>query len=77
MRPTTSNLALATVVLAVATLCSAHTGAPVATQMPRQAPAAVALDCNGNGIEDALDIAGGYSADHDCDGVPDECALGR
>jgi DNA-binding beta-propeller fold protein YncE len=30
-------------------------------------------DCNGNGIDDALDIGGGGSADADSDGVPDEC----
>ncbi len=32
-------------------------------------------DCNGNGIEDADDIANGTSADCDADGVPDECQL--
>lgn len=30
-------------------------------------------DCNGNGIEDAVDIALGASADADANGVPDEC----
>ncbi len=30
-------------------------------------------DCNGNGIADADDIAGGASADCDGNGVPDEC----
>jgi len=30
-------------------------------------------DCNGNGILDATDIAGGTSLDTDGDGVPDEC----
>lgn len=30
-------------------------------------------DCNGNGVEDALDIAKGTSADVDGNGVPDEC----
>jgi hypothetical protein len=30
-------------------------------------------DCNGNGIEDANDIAAGTSADIDANGVPDEC----
>ncbi len=33
-------------------------------------------DCNGNGIEDAIDIALGTSADADFDGVPDECQVG-
>lgn len=30
-------------------------------------------DCNGNGIDDAVDIALGDSADADLDGIPDEC----
>jgi subtilisin-like proprotein convertase family protein len=33
-----------------------------------------APDCNLNGVDDALDIAAGTSADLDGDGVPDECA---
>lgn len=32
-----------------------------------------APDCNANGVDDAIDIAGGTSADGDGDGVPDEC----
>ncbi|MFT7669900.1 MAG: hypothetical protein ACI8X5_002607 [Planctomycetota bacterium] len=36
-------------------------------------PRAVSLDCNGNGIEDAVDIAIGSSSDTDNNGVPDEC----
>jgi hypothetical protein len=35
-----------------------------------------AEDCNGNGIEDAVDIALGDSADGDLDGIPDECQGG-
>jgi hypothetical protein len=31
------------------------------------------LDCNGNGIDDWLDIAGGASADGNGDSIPDEC----
>ena len=31
-------------------------------------------DCNGNGIDDAADIASGTSSDANLDGVPDECA---
>lgn len=31
------------------------------------------LDCNGNGIEDSIDIATGFSSDANLDGVPDEC----
>jgi len=35
--------------------------------------AAPASDCNDNGVEDAVDIAVGYSSDVDGNGVPDEC----
>jgi hypothetical protein len=31
------------------------------------------LDCNGNGVLDECDIAGGTSEDYDLNGVPDEC----
>jgi hypothetical protein len=31
------------------------------------------VDCNGNGIDDAVDIANGTSLDCDGNGVPDEC----
>ena len=34
-------------------------------------------DCNGNGVEDAVDIARGTSSDADLDGVPDECQGAR
>ena len=34
-----------------------------------------ALDCNGNGQEDASDIAGGVSQDCNANGIPDECDL--
>lgn len=30
-------------------------------------------DCNGNGVEDAFDIAGGVSTDLDFNGIPDDC----
>jgi hypothetical protein len=33
------------------------------------------VDCNGNGIEDAIDIALGTSLDCQPDGIPDECQL--
>ena len=33
------------------------------------------IDCNGNGLADAFDIATGTSADCDLDGVPDECQI--
>ncbi len=31
------------------------------------------LDCNGNGIDDTCDLAGGASADVNLNGIPDEC----
>ncbi len=34
------------------------------------------FDCNGNGIEDAVDIAFGTSSDVNQNGVPDECERG-
>jgi len=36
-------------------------------------PAPTLIDCNGNGVHDALDIASGTSSDCDHNGVPDEC----
>ena len=32
-----------------------------------------AYDCNGNGVEDAADIAEGLSEDQNWNGIPDEC----
>ena len=66
MRHFTLLLALACAPL-LAARC-APTAAPAATSAPL-------YDCNGNGVEDAFDIANGTSSDLDCDGVPDECAL--
>jgi parallel beta-helix repeat protein len=37
--------------------------------------ASEAADCNGNGIDDAAEIASGAAADCQPDGVPDECQL--
>ena len=34
------------------------------------------VDCNGNGVNDACDIANGTSSDSDGNGVPDECETG-
>lgn len=36
-------------------------------------PPAIEYDCNGNGVEDAVDIAVGTSGDANWNGVPDEC----
>jgi hypothetical protein len=37
---------------------------------------ALRFDCNGNGIEDAVDIAVGASVDANGNGIPDECETG-
>lgn len=36
---------------------------------------ALAVDCNGNGVNDPLDISGGTSADCNVNAIPDECDL--
>lgn len=43
------------------------------TVIPRLA---VATDCNGNGVDDGIDIATGTSLDCQSNGIPDECDLG-
>jgi hypothetical protein len=40
---------------------------------PGDSNAETGSDCNGNGVEDDLDIANGTSHDCNSDGVPDEC----
>ena len=37
----------------------------------------VMLDCNGNGIDDSVDIATGSPSDANLNGIPDECELAR
>jgi len=44
-----------------------------ADPVPGPVQAAPLEDCNGNGVEDAVDIALGGSSDVNLDGVPDEC----
>jgi hypothetical protein len=57
-----------------AVLCfSAPLGEWIPCDAAAAQPAAAEFDCNGNGVEDAVDIAGGYSADEDGNGIPDEC----
>jgi sugar lactone lactonase YvrE len=47
----------------------------IRSQHPHGVPPASCLwyDCNGNGVPDDEDIAGGYSQDIDGNGIPDEC----
>ncbi len=45
----------------------------VATYRIAQWQSSAFRDCNGNGIDDACDIANGTSMDQDRDGVPDSC----
>ncbi|MCE9596201.1 MAG: hypothetical protein K8S98_18580 [Planctomycetes bacterium] len=47
--------------------------AALALRTPSALAAADWNDCNRNGVEDAVDIALGSSADLDANGVPDEC----
>lgn len=47
--------------------------AVLAARTPKALAAADWNDCNRNGVEDAVDIALGSSADLDGNGVPDEC----
>jgi hypothetical protein len=60
--------------LLLALACAPLLAARCAPHSPTTAPRAPLYDCNGNGVEDAFDIANGTSSDLDCDGVPDECA---
>lgn len=63
------------VILVLVSSSGADQGPPSGS--PRPAPHPVQgpdlRDCNGNGIDDAIDIALGTSSDVDFDGVPDEC----
>jgi|JI10StandDraft_1071094.scaffolds.fasta_scaffold250927_2 hypothetical protein len=61
--------------LLLALACAPLLSARCAPNTPPATPVAPLYDCNGNGVEDAFDIANGTSSDLDCDGVPDECAL--
>lgn len=48
-------------------------GTPVSVNAPMVGPSRGFEDCNGNGVDDAIDIAGSTSNDCDGSGVPDEC----
>lgn len=48
------------------------TGTPGTSSASVNVPA---LDCNGNGVADSIDIATGTSQDTDMNGVPDECEM--
>ena len=67
--PTTTPIAL---LLALSTALGAPLAALAALERG-PAPLPAVLDCNGNGIEDAVDIAFGTSSDVNQNGVPDEC----
>ncbi len=73
MRPLTA------LVLFPAVLLLASPSGPCGPSASAEGPAAGPLleaDCNGNGVEDAVDIALGDSVDANYDGVPDECQGG-
>lgn len=61
--------------LLLALACAPLLAARCAPAAAPSTPTAPLYDCNGNGVEDAFDIANGTSSDLDSDGVPDECAL--
>lgn len=50
-----------------------HTGIQEQIQAFTWFQPCIASDCNGNGIDDAEDIAGGASGDANENGIPDEC----
>ena len=62
--PSLALLGLQLVLVLLAALLERGDGPPVSSL----------ADCNGNGVEDHVDIAVGASSDLDRDGVPDECA---
>ena len=49
----------------------------MATGFPTRvtSPTGTSVDCNGNGILDACDLASGTSLDCDANGIPDECDI--
>lgn len=74
---------LAALVLFPAVLLLASPSGPCGPSAPSAEASAVPaspglpqVDCNGNGVEDAVDIALGDSVDANYDGVPDECQGG-
>lgn len=60
------NLGLATVRSGTATLFGDDLDALETTDPP-------CFDCNGNGVEDSVDISTGASSDNNGNGIPDEC----
>jgi hypothetical protein len=64
---------LATTLLAAAAVCVLRFEADARAPVAGCGCGAPLYDCNENGIEDAVDIATGSSADADGNGVPDEC----
>jgi len=46
---------------------------PVVAPTDRAAGVSSTRDCNGNGVDDSVDIAIGTSGDLDQNGIPDEC----
>ena len=76
-----NRLIPAVLCLAIVSLAapSGPCGPMEAPRTPTSSPpltAPLEADCNGNGVEDAVDIALGDSADSNLDGIPDECQGG-
>lgn len=55
--------------------CMAGWAAVLVWLLIAEGPSLSAADCNGNGVDDAQDIASGTSRDCDGSGWPDECDL--
>ena len=53
--------------------CAFALGARAPEARGERWPARALQDCNGNGVDDTVDIAVGSSSDGNFDGVPDEC----
>ena len=68
-----ATLSLCTLLLASPSGPCGPSEADLAPRIEALPPALPAVDCNGNGVEDAVDIALGESADGNLDGIPDEC----
>ncbi|MEE2940824.1 MAG: hypothetical protein VX460_10600 [Planctomycetota bacterium] len=69
------NLRIVLFLVLVAPLAAsggASCDSPKSESAAKPPPAAVTNDVDGNGIEDAYDIATGSLSDEDLDGIPDE-----
>lgn len=71
-----TTLALFFSIVSIVSIVSTALGGLPGVAVPAPWASGPQFDCNGNGIEDAVDIAFGTSSDVDQNGVPDECEVG-